>query len=148
MSGAGPTGSGPGSSGGTGGPGMNSGSSGMQSSQAGPNQNFTPPPVYTQRMRIPQGQLGGGNNPGVPQNLLAMQKLQHQSRDRILQEQQRTRLLQQQQKQQMVVTVNSAANADLGRKFLRAVCVALSGRGKKTVHLPYLSERLQLRTLH
>ncbi|EDO63413.1 AGAP009664-PA, partial [Anopheles gambiae str. PEST] len=108
--------------------GANSSGSGAGSSAvpaapaAGPNQNFTPPPVYTQRMRIPQGQLGGGNNPGVPQNLLAMQKLQHQSRDRILQEQQRTRLLQQQQKQQMVVTVNSAANADLGRKFACCVC--------------------------
>uniref|UniRef100_A0A182KE41 Uncharacterized protein n=1 Tax=Anopheles christyi TaxID=43041 RepID=A0A182KE41_9DIPT len=118
MSSVGPNGSGPtvGPGGpGSSGSGLNSGNSSMQqqSSQAGPNQNFTPPPVYT-RMRIPQGQLGGSNNPGVPQNLLAMQKLQHQSRDRILQEQQRTRLLQQQQKQQMVVTVNPTANSDLG----------------------------------
>uniref|UniRef100_A0A182IZ83 Uncharacterized protein n=1 Tax=Anopheles atroparvus TaxID=41427 RepID=A0A182IZ83_ANOAO len=81
----------------------------QQSSPAGSNQNFTPPPMYTQRMRIPPGQLGSGNS-GIPANVLAMQKFQ--ARERILQEQQRARLLQQQQKQQMVV--NPSANSDLG----------------------------------
>ncbi|XP_052864097.1 nuclear receptor coactivator 2 [Anopheles cruzii] len=118
---SGSAGAGPGGTPNVGGNGSTTGSSGgtmqQQQSQAGPNQNFTPPPVYTQRMRIPPGAQGGGQlgagNPGVTQTMLAMQKL-HQNRDRILQEQQRARLLQQQQKQQMVVPSNPTANSDLG----------------------------------
>lgn len=95
-----------------------------------PNPNFTPPPVYTPRVRMSStgssggGSGGGAGNPSAGQmgngapggpNALTIQKLQNhqQQRERIHQEQQRQRLLQQQKQQQMVVPVNATANADL-----------------------------------
>ncbi|KAL9705690.1 hypothetical protein quinque_009208 [Culex quinquefasciatus] len=104
---------------------------GSQQAPTTPNPNFTPPPVYTPRVRMsstgssggsgggsgggPSGGQMGNGAPGGGPNALTIQKLQNhqQQRERIHQEQQRQPLLQQQKQQQMVVPVNATANADM-----------------------------------